>query len=486
MENNEKRQYLLNILKTSPEIVEYSIKGQGKELNKRRDYYDLKDKIDSFLDDGSDARFYIMPGLRGVGKTTILFQLYDYLTSERKIDSNQILYLDLDRLKDKGEFNILEYLDIFIKDINEEAYLNRDPLFIFVDESQYSNNWDHVGKIIFDENRNAFLIFTGSDALNLEYSMDSARRSLKKEIYPINFCEYLYLKYDCNMPKDVSQSIFDMIFTGNVEDCKKIEKDIQLNIYNKFKRDPDKIWKEFIQYGGLPSSFNLAPQEVIQTTIDIKNRVLEKDLDLISSFTSPIRQSSYSILNTIALQKPGSLSIQKLARNFELSKTSVMNILESFCNAHLTFNIDPHGSISKRNRHTKKYYLLSTQMKACIYQINGQSTQTKGDYFGSLLENYVAASLFIMKEKTKRDFGIFYDPRDKKNVDFLINTVMGDIIPIEVGIGKKNKSQIIDAMDEYRSEFGIVISNKTQRIVKEEEEDGRSVLFIPYKTFSLM
>lgn len=86
-----------------------------------------------------------------------------------------------------------------------------------------------------------------------------------------------------------------------------------------------------------------------------------------------------------------------------------------------------------------------------------------------------------MKEKTKRDFGIFYDSRKKTNVDFLINTAMGDIIPIEVGIGDKNKRQIKNAMNKYNSDFGIVISNKTESIVKDED-----VLFIPIKTFSLM
>lgn len=481
MDNNEKNLYLSNILRTTPSLVEYSIKDQDAYLNKRSDFFQLKDKIDFFLDNGGNARFYIMPGLRGVGKTTILFQLYDYLINERGIDSNHVLYFDLDRLKDQGEFNILDYLDVFIKDINEYAYLNQDPLFIFIDESQYSNNWDHVGKIIFDECRNVFLIFTGSDALNLEYSMDSARRSIKKEIYPINFSEYLYLKYDCKMPPNISQTFFDMIFSGEIENSLKIEKYVQLNIFNKFKRDSNKIWQEFIQYGGLPSSFDLPPQEVIQTTINIKNRVLEKDLDLISSFSTPIRQSSYSILNTIALQKPGSLSIQKLANTFELSKTSILNILESFSNAHLIFAVEPYGSISKRNRQAHEYYFLSTQMKACIYQINGQSTQTKGDYFGALFENYVAASLFMMKEKTKRDFGIFFDSRKKTNVDFLINTIMGDVIPIEVSVGVKNKRQIKNAMNKYDSDFGIVISNKTQKIIKEDD-----VLFIPVKTFSLM
>lgn len=58
---------------------------------------------------------------------------------------------------------------------------------------------------------------------------------------------------------------------------------------------------------------------------------------------------------------------------------------------------------------------------------------------------------------------------------------MGDIIPIEVGIGDKNKRQIKNAMSKYNLDFGIVLSNKTKSIVKEDD-----VLFIPTKTFSLM
>ena len=46
---------------------------------------------------------------------------------------------------------------------------------------------------------------------------------------------------------------------------------------------------------------------------------------------------------------------------------------------------------------------------------------------------------FIPHRKyTNKDFGIYYDPQ-KKGVDFLLNTISGDIIPIEVGIGKKDK-----------------------------------------------
>lgn len=480
MENELKRNYLLNLLRITPQLVSNNLMHNKAKFNFRSVFFDLKESIDLFLKKDSDNRFYILPGLRGVGKTTIIFQLYDYLINNQNIDLNRILYLDLDRLKDQGLLNLLDYLDIFIKDINEEAYLNNEPLFIFIDESQYSSNWDHVGKIIFDEYKNVFIIFTGSDALNLQSSMDSARRSLKKEIYPLNFAEYLNLKYDCKISNRISDSIFDTIFKNDIESLRKNEKDIQLNVYNKFKRDISKIWEEYIQYGGFPSSFNRNNNSIIQLTLDMKNRIIEKDLDTLSSFTSQTRRNTYSLINILALQKPGELSLHKLAKNMDISKKSIDNLLTALESTQIIFHIEPYGSIAKRNRKPWKYYFLASQMKAAIYQSSAQASRNSGEYMGILSENLVASLLFMMKNKRKQDFGIFYD-EEKKTADFLINTIIGEIIPIEVAYGKKNKRQIKNSMNKYNCEYGIVVSNKTQSIVKDDD-----VIFLPLKTFSML
>ncbi|MDR0912181.1 MAG: AAA family ATPase, partial [Methanobrevibacter sp.] len=61
-----------------------------KEFNHRSEYYKIKNYLDDFIEDKHvEDRFIVMPGLRGLGKTTILFQLYNYLVNEKdiKIDS---------------------------------------------------------------------------------------------------------------------------------------------------------------------------------------------------------------------------------------------------------------------------------------------------------------------------------------------------------------------------------------------------------------
>ena len=55
------------------------------------------------------------------------------------------------------------------------------------------------------------------------------------------------------------------------------------------------------------------------------------------------------------------------------------------------------------------------------------------------------------------------------------------IIPVEVGIGKKTKSQLTIAKNKYDADMGILISNRTSTI---KFENG--VLYIPLLTFALM
>jgi len=82
------------------------------------EYYKIKRYLDDFLADKNvENRFIVMPGLRGVGKTTILFQLYDYLLSGKNIDYDNILYLTMDEIKKLYNYDLLEIVDIFLSSI---------------------------------------------------------------------------------------------------------------------------------------------------------------------------------------------------------------------------------------------------------------------------------------------------------------------------------------------------------------------------------
>lgn len=73
MNDDEKLDYLMNVLKRTPRLVNNNIIKNNQRLNKRNDYYDLKENMDIFLKEDTDNRFYIMPGLRGLEKQPLSF-----------------------------------------------------------------------------------------------------------------------------------------------------------------------------------------------------------------------------------------------------------------------------------------------------------------------------------------------------------------------------------------------------------------------------
>ncbi len=481
MENYQINEYILNTLKTTPKIINKKLRPNNKQLNKKNEYYYFKNEIDNFLKEDTNNRLFIMTGLRGVGKTTILYQLYEYLSSELNIPNNLILYLDLERLKDFTPFNLLNYLDIFIKDINEEYYLKDERIFIFVDETQYADNWDTVGKIIFDETTNVFLIFTGSDTLTLNKTNVTSRRSIKKEIRPLNFSQYLNLKYNQEFPTNLKDEFSNVLFKGEIEGYGKIEKNILLNNFTKLQRETKKEWEDYIQFGNFPSTLNSQKEYAIQLTLENKDEIIEKDMVNISNFNKKNIQLAHSILNILAIQKPGDISLTKIANILDISKKTVNDLLFSLKQTNVIFNIGIYGSIAKRERKTYKYYFTSTQIKSSICLNSGLASRNSMEHIGYLAEDLVASTLFKLKKEKNDTFGIYYDTKEDNNVDFIVNTLSGKNIPIEVGKGNKNKKQIKSAINRYGADYGIVISNKTSNIKKEG-----NVIFLPLTTFSLI
>ena len=481
MENYQINEYILNTLKTTPKIINKKLRPNNKQLNKKNEYYYFKNEIDNFLKEDTNNRLFIMTGLRGVGKTTILYQLYEYLSSELNIPNNLILYLDLERLKDFTPFNLLNYLDIFIKDINEEYYLKDERIFIFVDETQYADNWDTVGKIIFDETTNVFLIFTGSDTLTLNKTNVTSRRSIKKEIRPLNFSQYLNLKYNQEFPTNLKDEFSNVLFKGEIEGYGKIEKNILLNNFTKLQRETKKEWEDYIQFGNFPSTLNSQKEYAIQLTLENKDEIIEKDMVNISNFNKKNIQLAHSILNILAIQKPGDISLTKIANILDISKKTVNDLLFSLKQTNVIFKIGIYGSIAKRERKTYKYYFTSTQIKSSICLNSGLASRNSMEHIGYLAEDLVASTLFKLKKEKNDTFGIYYDTKEDNNVDFIVNTLSRKNIPIEVGKGNKNKKQIKSAINRYGADYGIVISNKTPNIKKEG-----NVIFLPLTTFSLI
>ena len=476
---NSREDYLSYIIKqidTTPYIARDFLKNEN--FVSRYAFINIKNNLDEFLDGYAENRFMIMPGLRGTGKSTLLFQVYEYLI-EKGIDKKRILYLSLDQLKSFKNTGLSDLVDIFVEDIHHRYLATLDEeIFLLIDEAQEDKNWSKTGKAIYDQSKKVFMIFTGSNALDFEINLNSVRRTLFERIYPMNFQEYLFLKY--RIPDiNISSDLVDLFLTGNIENASRKETDL-LTSTSVLKKPLTKEFEYFLSYGGFPLSLNLDEINAHRRIYELIERVVENDVRHYKAYNGNTKQVIFNILSFLATQKPGELSVNNLSKDIGSPRSNIIDLLDILEKTQMIFHIKPYGGASKMIRSPSKYYFLSPTLNASINFTLGKHNPNNRDYLGILAETYVASTFFRLKNTISKPNGIF-SPTGKGMADFIITDFEGNKMAVEVGIGEKDKSQVNKTMNKYGCNYGIVISSTTSLI----KRDG-DVIFLPLTTFSLM
>lgn len=450
--------------------------------NQRNQFYKIKEHVDNFIE--TDGEYYnrciMIPGLRGVGKTTILYQLYQYLTRDKMIDENQILYLDVHDLVSVFDLGVREVFELFLEDIHHTTLVALDKkIFLFVDEAQLDRNWANYAKLIFDKSFNVFAVITGSSALDLELNTDAARRITRAPMFPCNFQEYLLLKHNLSLS---SNNFKDLILKG---DSNTISKSIECEDRIKkeliqLDNDPEFELKKFLHSQGFPFALNLDETNIHTLTNDIIEKIVNDDLKSFQNFTNGTNNLILRIIAYLAVKKPGSTSNSAIASSLNINVRTVNNILSALEKSQLIFSVGAYGSAGKMLKKPQEHFFLTPSLKSAQNYRVGRYDMNHEKCYASLAENLVASTLFGLSNETKQALGLFYDS-EKKGVDFILKH-LDRTIPIEVGIGKKTKSQLVKALNKYDdADYGILVSNRTSRI-----KSKKNVIYMPLSTFALI
>lgn len=452
------------------------LKWENRIFNHRIEYYRIKNHVDKFLKEDYYNRFIIMPGLRGVGKTTILYQLYKYLTKEKAVDNLNILYLDVNDLRTHFKTDLMTVIESFLTNIHQTTIVDLNKkIFLLIDEAHLDENWANYGKLIFDKTHNVFMIFTGSSGLDFKVNADAVRRIKKEPIFPCNFREFLLLKHNLSINSD---NLTNLILKGDEKSVNKaIKTEIEIRkTLSNLNNDPNIEFEKFLLGYRFPFALILNETEYYQKIIDITNRIITTDIPSLKNFNNMTNVNISRIITYLALEKPGGTSNIKLANNLSISPKSVNDILNVLEKTQLIFSIKPYGTGGKILKKPWEYFFLSPSIKAAINFQLGRYDVNHKKCLATLVETLIISSIFKLNITSNKSLGLFYDP-NKKGVDFLIKN-LDNIIPIEVGIGKKTKSQLTIAMNNYNSDYGILVSNKTSNITLKD-----NIIYIPLLTY---
>lgn len=356
--------YIQNQIIRNPMNIKEELAYNNIKFNTRLDFDRICEYIDDFLMGNNINRYILLPGIRGVGKSTMLFQTYEYLLKAKNVNPQNILYISADNLKQMCNSSILDavtsYLDIYHNTIFEAP---DEPVFLLIDEAQYDKDWALTGKIIFDSTKSIFMIFSGSRALELTYNADAARRLLKFPVTPLNYPEHLRLKYG-NFKNDISPAIAQLIFDGKTEGISEIDTKMA-HITAGFKNFDVNEWNDFLKFGGFPSSFFQKPHEVSEKIMDIITRAVTIDMKNIEGLNDQTQDLAFQLLYFFALQNPGEISKGSMANHLDSNKITVNKILNTLEKTQLIFQIPPPlYLISKKDNKTKQILFCNIQPEA--------------------------------------------------------------------------------------------------------------------------
>ncbi len=418
-------------------------------------------------------RVIILSGLRGVGKTTILFQTIRHLL-ENGMKEDDVVFISMDRASFSGK-NIRDLVGEYERNIVRGGLISTQRGIIFmIDEAQYSQKWDLQIKTLTDEAPNVVFIVTGSSALELSISPDLSRRSLSISVEPLNYLEYLQIR--SRKGELVGMESDAMIRIMRAEDAtsaldifeSKME-NIRKQLRHLGGHSPGAL-DDYILYGGLP--FSIGHRDSGQQLYDMIRRVIEKDVPLIGEHDSRILRSIPVLIGMLAPSPD--ISLNSISRDIDgLSISSVRAVLDTLKKCRLIFEVEKVGSPRSSLRSDTRKYFSSSCLASSVLSSMGRDPR---QYMGQLVETSVAS---LIRTGTSEASSMSLRYKKGKGMADLVVQEIDQSVSIEIGSGRKGGGpvQLRKTMRETSSKFGILICD-----VKRAELN-RDILKIPLKEF---
>lgn len=448
--------YLQNLLGQARHRL-YIKDKEGKLYPKRPIYFRLQKYCRAFLNNTPSAvRWVIIPGLRGVGKTTVLAQIYFELLHKYDNKEIELLYVSLDEpialfRAGLGEL-VLSYEELKGKSLEKMG----KPIVMIIDEVHTDPKWTQVLKTIYDRARNVLILCSGSSAIHLQQTPDVARRAKSEKLYPLNFYEYQLIRHGIKPIPDLKQTIHNTLYSSFTP--KQIFKDLkslQPKVNSYWSKVDRKDIYHFISTGTLPFTAKINDDALVHEQINgLIDKIIQKDIHETQRFDAQTIGMVKRIL--LILADSEDIGINKLANAIDIDYRVTASILDILEKAELLIRVQPHGSGFGKVRKPSKYLFMSPAIRSSLFDIAGIRA-TQETRRGKLLEDVVAG--YFYREFVAPGQGSLSYDSSKGGADFVLQIGNRLQIAVEVSIGEKGIKQLLNTMHKIKCNYGIVFSN---------------------------
>ena len=452
----------------------YTIDSLGKTYPKRTKAVTFERYIEEYQTLGAENRWITLVGLRGVGKTTLMAQVYLTLQCEQ----NHKLYISLDEATEVAGLQLEDILTVYEEVLGSVFEKLEKPVYLFIDEVQYGSKWAAILKSIYDRSKKVFICITGSTALSIQEDADLSRRTIIEKLYPLSFSEHLFLKEQKPLPGDLSLKLQQSMFTALTgEELYTKLKELQQEVTTYWLGIDRLAIDKYIQYATLPFTLTLTSDAAIYPRIQqTLHKIISTDITNLKKFDTNTLGKISNILYAVA--SADAVSLRKLSEMFSLATDTLIDIFTACSKAELLIRVYPFGTHYAQVRKPSKYLFLSSAYRSMFFHLVG--SQVGYDrYKGALLEDIVGLYLYRLFSESI-EVAITYDSSEE-SADFILS-IHGKTIPLEIGFGQKGYRQLANTMKRIKSPYGMVISPSNTLGISED----RNMVSIPLELFLLL
>lgn len=312
----------------------------------------------------------VIIGVRRCGKSILLEQIIDEIKREKN-NFTHIIHINFEDVNYSFIDNFIE-LNKYV----EEKIVDDEKYYLFFDEIQNVAGWEKaINSFKATKNVSIFITGSNSDLLSGELATHLSGRYVSFKVQPFSFKEVCLLK-------------------------------------NASDNDYEKIFNDFVVWGGLPQRFRFNEENQIRTYLsDVFDSIVMKDI--IKRFKITDIDLFNRVVEYIMTTPSQTFSVDSLVDYFKnkddrnVSKETIYNYLDYMCKAQLINKADRYDVRGKRILNGKyKYYLTDLGLGQVL-------NVSKREQLGAYLENIVYNELIC------RGYDVKVGTFDKGEIDFI-------------------------------------------------------------------
>ncbi|MBU1157707.1 MAG: ATP-binding protein, partial [Candidatus Thermoplasmatota archaeon] len=350
------------------QIVISNPQWRGESLAEHVEEIILRESIEELTSFADDRQIVLVTGPRRSGKTTAITKTMQDLL-DRGVNSKNTMYFSFDEVLSREHTILEDVVSYFLENVVPTKPSKKNPVFLFLDEIQFINEWPTILKRIYETKSNVKIFASGSSSLGLRKGMGEslAGRAFDITIPTLSFREYLAFK-GIEVPR------IPLIWSDAPvpESFMLIQNEITNALTNYLVR------------GGYPETVGMQPITKVHRYIrqSVLDRVVYHDLPETESIANPA--SMMHLLKILASMSSQMFEIANIAPDIGMkaqTASKYLSILERAMLFSTCYNYTK--SMVKQARSSKRAYLTDTGL---ISALLGLDDMTGSQELGRLAE----------------------------------------------------------------------------------------------------